>query len=70
VCAAGVNMIIDGLALWGEQGLSQQQVMARILAVPDLILALQAVFHADPDDDGEMLVIADMINRALNKAGV
>lgn len=44
--------------------------MARIVAVPDLILALQAVFHADPDDDGEMLVIADMINRALNKAGV
>ena len=63
-------MIIDGLALWGEQGLTRAQVEARIVAVPDLILALQAILHADPDDDGEMLAIADMINRALNKAGV
>jgi hypothetical protein len=63
-------MLIDGLALWGEQGLTRAQVEARIVAVPDLILALQAILHADPDDDGEMLAIADMINRALNKAGV
>jgi hypothetical protein len=63
-------MIIDGLALWGEQGLTRAQVEARIVAVPDLILALQAVLHANPDDDEEMFAIADMINRALNKAGV
>jgi hypothetical protein len=63
-------MLIDGLALWGEQGLTRAQVEARIVAVPDLILALQAILHADPDDDGEMLAIADMIVRALNKAGI
>ena len=63
-------MLIDGLALWGEPGLTRAQVEARIVAVPDLILALQAILHADPDEDGEMLAIADMINRALNKAGV
>lgn len=63
-------MIIDGLALWGEQGLTRAQVEARILAVPDLIQALQAVLHADPNDDDEILAIADMINRALNKACV
>ena len=63
-------MIIDGLALWGEQGLTRAQVEARIVAVPDLILELQAILHAASDDDAEMIAIAHMINRALNKAGV
>ena len=63
-------MIIDGMALWGEQGLSKADVEKRIAAVPDLIAALSAVINIDPDDDESMLNLADQINRALNKAGV
>ena len=63
-------MIIDGMALWGEQGLSKSDVEKRIAAVPDLIAALLAVINIDPDDDEAMLNLADQINRALNKAGV
>jgi thioredoxin-like negative regulator of GroEL len=55
---------------WADKTLTRAQVADRIKAVPDLISALQAVLHANPDDDEEMLTIADMINRALNKAGV
>lgn len=63
------SVYVYAVALWGEN-LTRTQVSDRISAVPDLISALQAVLHANLDDDDEMLTIADMINRALNKAGV
>ena len=63
-------MIIDGMALWGVQGLSQKQVLDRINAVPDMIAALEAVLNASGTDDDELEAIADKINYALTKAGV
>ena len=63
-------MILDGMALWGVQGLKRADVIARISAVPEMIAALQAVLDANPDDDEAMMEVADKINYALSKAGV
>ena len=44
------SVYIYAVALWGEN-LTRSQVSDRIKAVPELISALQAVLHANPDDD-------------------
>jgi hypothetical protein len=68
-CSVGIEMILDGMALWGEQGLSREQIEARIAAVPLMLDALRTVLYADPEDDEAMQECADKIVGALNRAG-
>jgi hypothetical protein len=63
-------MITDGLALWGEQGLTTEQVEARIAAVPLMIEALQNILTANLADTEQESHASHLIVRALNAAGV